>query len=330
MEDLKATDSIVKAHVAPIVLSEMEKASVKEFCIASKDLEREGKNLRDARKSLSATTKSKKKWLQDWVREQGARTFVLPRKLYQDADIEMGKDGLQPVPPYLRLTRTSADATITIAVAESSVIDTDPEYVRELAVTKPPLEALALAIVDMARKSIRSTRETVSVTAKLEKGVRPIEVPEMPEPVARTMIDMHKASQKAKTLATAHKNKTVQSQDCVKRLQPVVSSFLEKAGKVSQLVKLEGGGKAKLIKKTTTRSTKITLKTFQECVESTLESLDLKSDNVESLLSSFATQQKQCIRVLLLRINALPKVSKSVVKFKSEGASESDEEDEDE
>ena len=326
MDDIGVTDSIVKAHATPVILTDVERASVKQFCVASREVEREQKVLRDARKSLAATGKSKKKWLQDWIRDQGARTFVLPRAIYKDADMELGKDGLATVPPYLRMTRTSADAAITIAVAESSVIDTDPEYVRELAATKPPLEALGLAIVDMARKSIRTTRETVSITNKLEKGVRPIEVPEMPEPVARAMIDMHKATQRSKGLAAVHKSKIGAAQDSVKRLQPDVASFLDKTGKVSQLVKLEGGGRAKLVKKTTTRSVKITLKTFEECVVATLRSLALPSDSVDALLASFATHQKQCIRGLLLRINALPKVSKSTVRFKSDESSDEEEE----
>ena len=320
MEDLASTQSVLDAHEQVPVLTEEEKASVKRFCLASKEIDTENKALREARKALNAVQKSKKKWLQDWVREQGSKTFVLPRLAYKNADAEMGKDGLPPVPPYLRLTKNTTDATITTIVAEAAVMDVDPDHVRELSEKHKPLDALLEAIVDTARTSIRASRESVTITEKLEKGVRPIEVPEMPEPVARAMIDMHKASQKVKKLSSSHKEKTAKATEAVKKLQPTVASFLDKTGKASQVVKLEGG-KAKIVKKTTARSTKVTLGAFEEFVRETLVDLKLPVD-IEGMLASFAKGQKACARGLILKLNAIPKVSKSTVKFQFEGQDE--------
>lgn len=320
MEDLASTQSVLDAHDQVPVLTEEEKASVKRFCLASKEIDTENKALREARKTLAAVQKSKKKWLQDWVREQGSKTFVLPRLTYKNADAEMGKDGLPPVPPYLRLTKNTTDATITTIVAEAAVMDVDPDHVRELSEKHKPLDALLEAIVDTARTSIRASRESVSITEKLEKGVRPIEVPEMPEHVARTMIDMHKASQKVKKLASSHKEKTAKATEAVKKLQPTIASFLDKTGKASQVVKLEGG-KAKIVKKLTSRSTKVTLGAFEDYVRDTLIDLKLPAD-VESMLAAFAKSQKACAKGLMLRLNAIPKTSKSTVKFQFEGQDE--------
>lgn len=325
MEDLASTQSVLDAHEQVPVLTEEEKASVKRFCLASKELDAENKALREARKALNAVQKSKKKWLQEWVREQGSKTFVLPRLAYKNADTEMGKDGLAPVPPYLRLTKNTTDATITTSVAEAAVMDVDADHVRELCEKLAPLDALLEAIVDTARTSIRTSRESVSITEKLEKGVRSIEVPEMPEPVARAMIDMHRASQKVKKLASSHKEKTAKAQEAVKKLQPTVASFLDKTGKASQVVKL-GGGKAKIVKKLTSRSIKVTLGAFEEYVRDTLTDLKLPI-GVEAMLVSFSKSQKACAKGLMLRLNAIPKVSKSTVKFQFEGQEESEEED---
>ena len=334
-DDLATADSIVSAKTAPPPpITEDDRKMVREFCTHSLELQRAKKEAAAAKKELLETQRKKRKALMDWIREQGqGRCFVIPRAAYSEAEQSAAKQGLEGgVPPYLRLQRTTTDANITAEVAETSVMDLDAASVKEHEASgKNPMQALVSAIVDSARASIRTNRESVLLSSSVEKGMKVMEVPELPNDAAESMVELHFAVAKAKQISATCKPKTATTTEKIKQLEPGVASFLEKSGRNTQQVRLAGGGLHRIAAKESARSSKVTLKVFEDAVATAITSLGFKLESVDAALASLEEKKKQLVKSIQLHLNGLPKKTSTKVVFKSlrEEAETVEEEDED-
>ena len=315
--DIQETESILSAKsIPPPVLSENDREVIRQFCAQSLQLKTSTRDLREERKKWNDKTKAKRKYLQDWIRENGkGKCFVLPRDLYHESEDALSKSGLPSIPPYLRLQRNTTDANITPAVAETAVLDVEPDNLRELAREKKPLEALVHAIVDSARNSIRTHRESIALANSLEKGTKALDIPELPKEIAKEMVEMHEAQSRSKVLGQKFKARTSDANANVKKLQPKVAEILDKAGTTSQPVKLQGGQMHRIVKTNTARSCKVNIKMFEEAVSETVQTLGLEADTIDAVIKSFMPRRKELIKRVQLKLASAPKKATTSVKL---------------
>jgi hypothetical protein len=334
-DDLDHAEQAMSVHEQTLQapsLSEAERQAMRQFCLQSLRLKQQQDSFKEQRKQLASNVKENRAKLQEWMRAQGSKCFVMPRAVFKEAEGELSGGGLPAVPPYLRMQRNTSDAAITPAVAESCIMDLDEQSVLErIESGTPPLEALAKAIVDAARNSVRSVKEAVALSESIEKGTKPMEVEEVPPEIARLMVDMHKAQQQSKAKSTVQREATSDVNSTIKRLQPTVASVLDKTGRNSQQVTLDGvQGNHRIVKRVSARAPKVTLSVFEEAVEKTLRSVPIDASNGGTLLQSFRSVRKQVVKGVQLKLNGLPKkesVKVSLVSSKQEeDASEGEEE----
>ena len=333
-DDLDAAEEAMSVHEQTVhapALSESERQAMRQFCLQSLRLKQQQSAFKDERKELAAKVKADRAKLHEWMRAQGSRCFVMPRTTFKEAETELSGGGLPAVPPYLRMQRNTSDAAITPAVAESAIMDVDDRSVLErIEGGTAPLEALAKAIVDGARNSVRSVKEAVALSESIEKGVKPMEVEEVPPDIARIMVDMHKAQQTSKAKSSVQREATSDLSSTLKRLQPTVASVLDKTGRSSQQVTLDGvQGSHRIVKRVSARAPKVTLSLFEEAVVKVLKSVPIDASDGAALLSSFRSVRKQVVRGVQLKLNGLPKketVKVSLVSSKEDEDSEEEEE----
>lgn len=311
-DDLEHAEEAMSVHEKTLQapsLSEPERQAMRQFCVQSLRLKQQQDAFKEQRKELSSSVKENRAKLQEWMRSQGSKCFVMPRAVFKEAEGELSGGGLPTVPPYLRMQKNTSDAAITPAVAESCIMDLDDQSVLErIDSGSTPLEALAKAIVDAARNSVRSVKEAIALSESIEKGVKPMEVEEVPEDIARLMVNMHKAQQQSKAKSTVQREATSDVSSALKRLQPAVASVLDKTGRNSQQVTLDGvQGNHRIVKRVSARTPKITLTLFEEAVQKTLRSVPLDARNGSTLLQSFRGVRKQVVKGVQLTLNGLPK-----------------------
>lgn len=330
---MDAAEDAMSVHEQTVhapMLSDSERQAMRQFCLQSLRLKQQQSSFKGERKDLAAKVKADRTKLHEWMRSQGSKCFVMPRTVFKDAETELSGGGLPAVPPYLRMQRNTSDAAITPAVAESAIMDVDHQSILErIESGVAPLDALAKAIVDAARNSVRSVKEAVALSESIEKGVKPMEVEEVPEDIARLMVDMHKAQQQSKAKSTVQREATSDLNSTLKRLQPTVASVLDKTGRSSQQVTLDGvEGNHRIVKRVSARAPKVTLSLFEEAVVKVLRSVPIDASNGGTLLSSFQGVRKQVVRGVQLKLNGLPK--KETVKVSLVSSKEADEESEEE
>ncbi len=269
-----------------------DRTALKQYCMESKKLKQQIQENNEKHKKIRKIEKEQKKYLTEWMHTQESQSYVMPRSLYKQADKTMAKDGLPRVPPYLRVVKSTTDNTITPDIAKASIIEVDDNEDKEKVIE---------AILDNVRGMIRKTKETVKVTDTLEKGVSVMDIDEVPEEIAKHMIQLHKAKHTPKAEPKELKEK-------LKKIEPTVKQFLEKMGKKSQEIKLENGEEGKICKKESIKSPKITLGIFNDCLRKTFETHNDLSD---------LEHKKIFLRYLLLVMDSLPKTKSERIFYKS-------------
>lgn len=333
--ELQEAEEAMSAHEATLrapSLSEAERQAMRNFCLQSLRLKQEQEKFKAKRKESFSSVKTHRAALQEWIRAQHGKCFVMPRSKFRDAEQELSGGGLPPVPPYLRVQRNTSDSAITPTVAESSIMDLDDRAVLDrVDQGANPIKALCDAIVDSARSSVRSVKEAVALSESIEKGLKPMEVEEVPEDIAQLMVEMHKAQQKTKAQGAVQREATSDVSAALKKLQPTVSTVLDKTGRNSQQVTLDGvQGRHRIVKRTTTRAPKVTLTLFEDAVSKSVASLLLPTTDAGAMLTAFRAQRKHLVRDVQLKLNSLPKKESSKVSLvsinDSRGGEESDDE----
>lgn len=332
-EDFEQTEAVMSDASSVPVLTEAERHAMRQFCLHSLRLQESMQAAAEERKEIANIVKEKRAKLQDWIRKQDKKCFMLPKHMYREMETELGAKGLGSLPPFLRLQRNTSDAAITPAVAESAVMDLDFESVEERAQTetKNLTKALVDAIVNAARTTVRSTKEAVALSESMEKGLKPIQVEELPEEIARDMFDMHKAQQLAKQKSSSTREATSDVSQTLKRLQPTVQSVLEKTGRNAQQVQLEGvQGTHKIVKRVSSRAAKITLALFEDTVSNAVMHARIPSDSLQSMWLGFQAHKKDIVRAVQLKLSSLPKKETTNIKLVSKRLDGTDIEEEDE
>ena len=309
-----------------------EKKALREFCLTSLEQKRKAEESKALKRQESQTIKTAREELDAWIRQQGtSRCFVIPKQRYKELEQELSQRGIPPVPCYVRLKKQTSDSTISSATVEESIQELTKGSL-EAASSKgsTPLERLASAIVDCLRMNIRSTRESVQLSESLEKGYKHLDVPDMDETAIQSMLKLHTAQYQAKQITQATKGAEQEVKTELKKLETLVDKVLTKTNRTAQPISLEGvEGTHKIVKKTSARSEKLTLTTFQEFLMEALEQLQL-GDSDEAAWQAFERQRASLIKLLLLRINSMPKKEATNIKLVSKLAADTMEQDSEE
>ncbi len=296
-----------------------EKKALREFCLTSLEQKRKAEECKVQKKQESQTIKAAREELDAWIRQQGSsRCFVIPKQRYKELEQELSQKGIPPVPCYVRLKKQTSDSTISPATVEESIQELTRESL-DAAATKgaTPMERLASAIVECLRSNIRSTRESVQLSESLEKGAKHLDVPDMDEVAIQSMVKLHTAQHQAKQINQATKGAEQEVKSELKKLEGVVDKVLTKTNRTAQPISLEGvEGTHKIVKKTSSRSEKLTLTIFQEFLMEALEQLQLGESDA-SAWNAFEKQRSSLIKLLLLRINSMPKKEATNIKLVS-------------
>lgn len=325
-EDFDLAESTVSS-TREVSLTDAEKQAMRQFCLQTLQLKKVSGDLKEDRKHHAGIVKEKRAKLMEWLKLNRNKCYTLPKTIYKDAEIELSKEGLASVPPYLRLQKNTTDANITPTVAELSIMDVTIDRVLEK--KENPLQSLILTIVEGAKTNIRTFKEAIALSDKLERGIKPIELDEVPEDIAGEMIKMHKAAQVCKKKSENARAMTSDTNSIVKTLQPKVAQVLEKCGRSSQQIQLDGvKGMHRIVKSTSARAPKVTLKIFEESVSSVLKDMDLDGSTVESIVDSFTKKRKEIIKRVQLKITKLPKATSSSIRLVSVAEKDESEEEE--
>jgi hypothetical protein len=309
--------AVAKQMADEITESAKEKKSLREFCLTSLEQKRLVEESKEKKKEDAAVAKAARAELDAWIRSQNtSKCFSIPKQRYKELEQQLSAQGIPPLPCYVRLKRQTSDSSISPATVEECIQEVSWENV-EASEGSTAIERIAKAIVDTLRKNIRSTRESVQLSDSLEKGAKHLEVPDLDEDAIQTVLKFHVSNHHAKEVAQASKGSEQQSKTELKQLEAVVDKVLTKTNRTAQPITLEGvEGMHKIVKKTSARSEKLTLGTFQEFVEEALGQLQL-GDSPQSAWANLEKQKSTLIKIVLLRINAMPKKETTNIKLVS-------------
>lgn len=319
--DFDETEQVMSAHVSNLktpALTEAEKNAMRQFCLKSIELKKSQSDIKRQKLEYTSTIKENRTFLQEWIRSQGKKCFIMPKHIYHESVKELEPLGVAAdLPCYLRLQKNTSDSSITPSVAEASIMQFNDQLFQEkIQNNMNPVKALIESILDNARNSIRSTKETVSLSKNAEKGLKPMEVEEVPEDIAEIMVEMYKAQQVGNIKVAEKKEKTSDVAKTIKALEPTVASILEKTGESKQDVTLDGiPGRHRLKRKIESKgSSKINLTKFEEILTNVLESVPLETENPKNIVQSFKLYRKDIVKRVQLRLTSIPK--KEVVNIK--------------
>lgn len=333
MTDFETSDSVmsqVDSEIDAPIVSEDERNALKEFVIQSLQAKESTKVNREQKKQYTDSIKAIRAKLQEWIRAQESKCYMIPRSEFQKAEVQLSGGGIVSLPPFLRSQNNTSDAAITPSVIESAIMDLEESLLLEKDSVNPT-DALIDCIVKQTRNLIRSTKESVALSKSMEKGMRAVDVPELPVDLCKDMVSMHTQMQKLKAINAQQKESTKIIQTRVKTLEPVVQQLLERTGRKSQQIKLQGHkGSVRIVRDQSSRSAKVTLKVFGDIVKSCVCEL-FSASSMPVLLQEFASKKKQLMKAVQLQVNELPKVSKTSVKLVAckETIPESDDDDDD-
>ena len=300
-----------------VKVTDREKKALREFCLSSLEQKRLSEEAKTQKKVEADAAKQAKEALDKWIREQGSKCFAIPKARYKQLEEQLSAQGIPPLPSYVRLKKTTSDSTISPACVEECIQELSWETFKEIQDATTPLEKVTRAIVDTLRKNIRCTKEAVHISDSLEKGSKHIEVPDMDEAAIEHMVHLHIAKHKAKEITKLTHSTEQETKAELKKLEAVVDKVLTKTNKNTQPITLEGvEGIHKIVKKTSSRSEKLTLAIFQEFLVEALEQLNLGTTDKEAW-NTLEKQKGTLIKIILLKINSMPKKEATNIKLVS-------------
>jgi hypothetical protein len=297
-----------------------EKKAMRDFCMLSLQEKEELKRDKLSKKDSLLLVKDIKQKLDDWIRKQSSKCFSVPKSKYKEIESELSKLGLPPLPTYVRLKKNTTDGAITPEVVEEAIKELSWESLCEI---EGDIQSkLTQAILNNLRQNIRSTRESIALSDSLEKGSKVVEVPDLSEEALDYVVEMHKTQQSLKTANQESKAVQAQTKSSLKQLEAVVDKILSKTNKTAQPVTLDGvEGTHKIVKKTSTKSEKLKLKSFQDLLCEALEELELPEDEQEAWII-VDRDKNQLIKLILIKMNSMPKKETVSIKLTSKMISE--------
>ena len=275
----------IHAKTTPVVALDTEKSALREFCLLNlRKRQLSGTNADVAK--LRETIKGAKAILESFLIKNEITCLCLSKDQFQKAIKECPE-----VPPlYVRLTRGNKDAAITPEIIEDAIDSVTDEDITE---HKGVLDA----IVHHVRNSIRSYKQTLSLSDSRERNAHVYDTPTLPEELFRHVMAWHMANVKMNEGQTKHKEALAEVTQALNGVKPVVESFFERTGVMTQRVNLEDAP-YRITRKVSVRHPRIGLPKLKTLLE------DLQTTNLDRLRAS--------VRPMLQNV---PPVTKADVVF---------------
>jgi hypothetical protein len=177
--DFEEAEQVMSAHESSLktpTLTEAEKNAMRKFCIQSIQLKKSQAQLKKEKEEFMLTVKENRAKLQEWIRSQEQKCYIMPKQFYKEKEKELESLGVTDIPCYLRMQKNTSDSSITPSVAETAIMQVDEElYLEKVQQGKNTMKALIESIMDNVRNSVRSTKESIALSKSSEKGLKPME-----------------------------------------------------------------------------------------------------------------------------------------------------------
>lgn len=331
-ELLSASDTAEREQINNAELvTETDREAIRTFCEAYIGRDELSAKTKQDTKALKAQSAQARARLEEWMRENGVSCAVLPRSELGRLETLLSKDGLPSLPPYIRMKRNNCDRAITAEVVDAAFRAVSRDGIAEQGVDEGPV-ALCNAIVDAVRRSVRSFKEQCTLSDSLERGKKPVQVPEVPAEIAGEAFTLHASFARAKAARSVCKAFVAPRETLIKQQQPVVESVLDKLCVSSQQVEV-GGAPYRLVKRSSTTKPKITLNVLAEVLAEVLASEVPSSCTKEGACALWESSRDTLLRATLMRIAALPASRNSKVilqRVRADGGAESEASEEEE
>jgi hypothetical protein len=217
----------VHAKSTPVVALDTEKSALREFCLLNlKKRSLTGTNADTSRHR--ETIKAAKAILEAYLSKNEITCMCLTKEQFQRAVKECPE-----VPPlYVRLTRGNKDATITPEIIEDAIDSVTDEDIAE---HKSVIEA----ILHHVRNSIRTYKQTISLSDSRERNQHVYDTPSLPDDLFPHVMSWHLANLKMSEGQVKHKEALSEVTQALNAVKPIVESFFERTGVMTQRVNLE-------------------------------------------------------------------------------------------
>lgn len=137
------------------------------------------------------------------------------------------------VPPlYVRLLRGNKDSSITPEIVEDAIDSVTDEDIAEH-------KSVVDAILHHVRNAIRTYKTTLSLSDSRERNQHVYETPSLPDDLFQHVLAWHLSTQKLNESAIKHKAELTEVTQAINATKPIVESFFERTGVMTQRVNLE-------------------------------------------------------------------------------------------
>jgi hypothetical protein len=202
------------------------------------------------------------------------------------------------------MKRNNCDRAITAEVVDAAFRAVSREGIVEQSAESGPA-ALREAIVDAVRRSVRSFKEQCTLSDSLERGKKPVQIPEVPADIAQQAFTLHASFAKAKAARSLCKAVLAPRESLIKEQQPVVEGVLDKLCVSSQQVEVSGAP-YRLVKRSSTSKPKLTLNVLAEVLREVLANEVPDTCSKDGACAVWEASRDTLLRATLMRIAALP------------------------
>lgn len=290
MEDLVVS----KEELVKISPEKKELDAIKEFCTTEMKRKKTLNELALSVKTLRFEHKKIQEGLKNLM--QKTECYALSKADAAEFDALSEKMGIEEIPKYVRLVRTSKDANITCEIVSEALENINNDDLIEQGVeNRTPKEVIKNLVLTNIRRLIRSFTINLKLMKNIVKGLSIYEIPDAEKSVADEMWKLWVTEQEIK------KNSKLKPDACNKELKERVENYFIRTGLTAQRIVVEGQS-FKLARKISIRKGKIGIGSFENILNELLKTLNAEKFN-----------PNQLIHDLHVQISSLPPETKSTL-----------------
>jgi hypothetical protein len=249
-----------------------EQSAIREFCAVSLKNRDKILSVTERAKALKVEGNALRKRLLEWLLSEDKEIVQIPRSILKETELRNAKAGLPPLPPYIRHTKNNRDRAILPEIVGQALEEVTMESIMEqmaLAEEKKKsmgfLRALEAAVLQSVRRAIRGYSDQATLTESIPRGIRPVDIDECPEEVAKWAIALHAASTSARAIDATKREVEGKKKTELEKLQPTIERYFERASFTSQKIVIQGVA-WRLMKKESKVKSKVSLTSLQELI----------------------------------------------------------------
>ena len=278
-----------------------------------------------AREHLAGTKKTLaelRKDLLSALKDANVEILAIPKTIRMEAE----KKGAHTVPPYIRLTKTTKDLTITTDVIEDALRGLSEEDIRG-SESQSGLEAIVRAVIEGVRRAVRSFSEHVKLVESVPRGTRAADIDAASPEISAIALQFHDLSNTVEGSEREKREAVGGDKSQMEVQRRIVESYFERAETTHQRVVLDNAS-YNLCKRTSVIKPKVTTKVLEQIVTDSLI-LVYKGRKLtrEQAASSLGDKKNELLVAVKTALAGLPTSTKTAIHLqKVSEKPESDEE----